>query len=75
MESTVERTAREHVEAFFRGGKHTDLLRIACGPDRAAFDGLADKYVCKHLSHLRGEAWHLAYEGIIAELRRRAGRD
>ena len=34
--------ARRHAAAFFRQGRHSDLLRIAAGPDRAAFGALAN---------------------------------
>lgn len=68
-----ENTARRHCVAFFREGRHRDLVRIAREGDPRLFEALADKAACKRISHLRGETLRLAYDMILAELRRRAG--
>ena len=70
---TAETIAQQHVAAFFRAGHHKDLLRIAESGNIRLFENLADKYASKHLAHLRGRAWELAYSGILDELRKRAG--
>ena len=70
---SIETIARQHQESFFREGRHNDLLRIARSGNIQLFESLADKYASKHISHLRGRAWGLAYSAIVSELRKRAG--
>ena len=70
---SIETIARQHEETFFREGRHHDLLRIARSGNIRLFESLADKYASKHIAHLRGRTWDLAYSGITGELRKRAG--
>ncbi len=70
---SIETTARQYKESFFREGRHHDLLRIARNGNIRLFESLSDKYASKHIAHLRGRTWELAYSGIMGELRKRAG--
>jgi len=66
--------AQQHADAFFRRGKHADLMRLVGGIPAARWEALADKAACKHLSHLTGETWMEAYTEILRRLRERTGR-
>ena len=68
-----ETIAQQHMESFFREGRHKDLLRIAGNGNIGLFESLSNKYASKHISHLHGRAWELAYSGIMSELRKKAG--
>jgi hypothetical protein len=65
--------ALEHADAFFRNGRHKDLLAIAKHAPEARWRAICEKGIGHHLSHLRGEDWQNAHDRIMRRLRERAG--
>ena len=65
--------ALEHADAFFRNGRHKDLLAIAKHAPETRWRAIYEKEIGHRLSHLRGEDWQNAHDEIVCRLREKAG--
>jgi len=62
-----QNVADEHIAAFFLKGRAA-YLRESFGLPERTWRALTEKAIGKAISHLRGESWHLAREGILQRL-------
>ncbi len=65
--------AREHADAFFRDGRHADLLAIAKHASDERWVAICEKEIGRRLSHLRGDTWQNAHDEIMRRLREKTG--